>query len=93
MKNTINESYLANIQHLVQEDGISDAEYKAGLKTIITKYVAETILNQFNNKVLNSPQPNIPFLEKFLPRKTRVILSQLCSNYSTYLNTYMSRID
>ena len=93
MKNTINESYSANIQHLVQEDGISDAEYKAGLKTIITKYVAETILNQFNNKVLNSPQPNIPFLEKFLPRKTRVILSQLCSNYSTYLNTYMSRID
>ena len=93
MKNTIKEAYSANIQHLVQEDGISDAEYKAGLKTIHTKYVAETILNQQNNKVLNSPPPTIHISEKSLPRKTRVILSQLRSNYSTYLNSYMSRID
>ena len=58
MKNTIKESCSANIQHLVQEDDISDGEYKAGLKTIHTKYVAETILNQQNNKASNSPPPS-----------------------------------
>ena len=31
--------------------GISDAEYKADLKTIHRKYVAETIQNQQNDKV------------------------------------------
>ena len=31
MRNTLKEQFAANIQHMVNEDGISGAEYKVGL--------------------------------------------------------------
>ena len=49
--------------------------------------------NQNHNKVLQEPAPAVNSNEKSLPRRTRTILAQLRSGYSTHLESYLHRIN
>ena len=68
-------------------------DYKMLLKRIHTESVNTTISNFENNKVLNELPPPINDAEKELPRRTRCLLSQLRSGYSSMLNSYLSVVD
>ena len=68
-------------------------DYKMLLKRIHTESVNTTISNLENNKVLNELPPPINDAEKELPRRTRCLLSQLRSGYSSMLNSYLSVVD
>jgi len=93
MKKTLKECFSSEIQELIPDIVLNTEDYKKGLKHIHTKYVSETIDQLQHNKVLNRRPPEVNKQERSLSRKTRCILSQLRSGYSTYLNSYMSRID
>ena len=92
-RNTLKTKFADNIKPLTA-GGITDpVSYKAGLRQLHTDAVRQTINNQAPNKVLNMPAPKINRTEKLLPRKTRTTLAQLRSGYSTYLNSYLHRIN
>ena len=74
--------------------GISDdINYKEGLKTLHTSSVQATIAKQSDNAVLGTKAPKVNKSETILPRKTRTILSQLRSGYSSHLNTFLNTIN
>ena len=94
MKPTLISTFADEIMGLTIDGAVPDEiNYKAGLKTIHTQCVQDTISQQADNKVLNAPAPKICDSEKELPRKTRTTLAQLRSGYSTYLNSYLHRIN
>ena len=72
---------------------ITRLNYKEGIKTIHTNSVKETISRQADSKVLGVPAPRVQASGRILPRRTRTILSQLRSGYSTHLNSYLARIN
>ena len=87
MKKTLSTTHLKDIAHLIKEGGNDCATLKTGLITIHSTTSAPHI------KVLNAPPPDIHSEEKSLPRRTRSVLSQLRSGYSSYLSSYMHRIN
>ena len=92
-RETLKIRYAADILPLTA-DGITDPiNLKEGLKTLHTTSVRETIANQNHNKVLQEPAPAVNSNEKSLPRRTRTILAQLRSGYSTHLESYLHRIN
>ena len=92
-RETLKIRYAADILPLTA-DGITDPiNLKEGLKTLHTTSVRETIANQNQNKVLQEPAPAVNTNEKSLPRRTRTILAQLRSGYSTHLESYLHRIN
>ena len=72
---------------------LTEGNYKQKLKIIHTRSVKEALSKYDNNKVLQTRPPEINSSEKNLPRTTRSTLAQLRSGYSSYLNSYKSRID
>jgi hypothetical protein len=68
-------------------------EYKFLLKTMHTDTVTDSIATNSFNTVLQANAPPIHKSELTLTRKARTTLAQLRSGYSTYLNSYMARID
>ena len=92
-RNTLKTKFADNIKPLTAGGKTDPVSYKAGLRQLHTDAVRQTINNQAPNKVLNMPAPKINRTEKLLPRKTRTTLAQLRSGYSTYLNSYLHRIN
>ena len=92
MKHTLTTKFGQQIKSLLPEEPLQAQEYKIALKNIHTTTVQDCINAQAHNSVINKPAPEIHKSEKELPRKTRSILSQLRSNYSSFLNSYLSRI-
>ena len=93
MKEDLQSKFEDEIQHLFKEDGNSKADHKLGLLNIHTEEVAKAIDNIPPNKVLGQKAPEISSEEKTLPRGTRSTLSQLRSGYSSYLKSYLNRIN
>ena len=93
MTSTLSTEYMHDVAHLVKEGGNDRATHKTGLITLHTTAVQSYISSAPHNKVLNAPPPEIHAEEKSLPRRTRSVLSQLRSGYSSFLNAYMHRIN
>jgi hypothetical protein len=89
MKNTLTSQHGDYIRPLIQPGNLN---YKSLLKTIHTESVSTFIQSQDNNPVLDEPPPPINKSESTLPRRTRSLLSQLRSGYSSILNSYLYRI-
>ena len=93
MKHTLDTKHSNSIKSILP-NGIADEDtYKRKLKEIHTATVSTSINNQNANKVLNSAPPPIDPSEKSLPRRTRTLLSQLRSGYSSFLNSYLHAIN
>ena len=93
MKPTLRSAFKDDIKQHIPQGGSTLGSYKAGLKSIHTESVGETIRNQAANPVLQRPAPPVNPAEKTLPRKTRVTLTQLRSSYSSHLYSYLNRIN
>jgi len=93
MKETLVTKYAADVSPFTINNTIDDLNYKEAVRSIHTTSVQRTIQRQAPNKVLGVPAPNINKNEKTLPRRTRTLLSQLRSGYSTHLNSYLARIN
>ena len=93
MKKTLKTRFGTEIQDILPRDALTQETYKTKLKSIHTAEVAKDIRNNGNNPILNAPPPKINKKEKELPRRTRSTLSHLRSGYSSYLNSYLSRIN
>ena len=63
------------------------------MKTIHTTIVQDHLNNRPINKLLNRPPPDIDKKEETLPHSTRSKLSQLRTNKSPLLMTYLHKID
>ena len=61
------------------------------MQSIHTNEVKDYMDTREDNKVLNSPAPEISADEEKLPRKNRRILGQLRSGYSPHLRAYLKR--
>ena len=74
--------------HAIDENTI-----KRNMKTIHTTIVQDHLNNRPINKLLNRPPPDIDKKEETLPHSTRRKLSQLRTNKSPLLMTYLHKID
>ena len=87
-----NNQYTLNIDpdptHAIDENTI-----KRNMKTIHTTIVQDHLNNRPINKLLNRPPPDIDKKEETLPHSTRRKLSQLLTNKSPLLMTYLHKID
>ena len=87
-----NNQYTLNIDpdptHAIDENTI-----KRNMKTIHTTIVQDHLSNRPINKLLNRPPPDIDKKEETLPHSTRRKLSQLRTNKSPLLKTYLHKID
>ena len=87
-----NNQYTLNIDpdpsHAIDENTI-----KRNMKTIHTTTVQDHLSNRPINKLLNRPPPDIDKKEETLPHSTRRKLSQLRTNKSPLLMTYLHKID
>ena len=87
-----NNQYTLNIDpdptHAIDENTI-----KRNMKTIHTTIVQDHLSNRPINKLLNRPPPDIDKKEETLPHSTRRKLSQLRTNKSPLLMTYLHKID
>ena len=93
IKKTLVSRFGTEISNLIPQTGVNDDNKKTLLKTIHTDSVASVINNRSINPFINERNPTINTDEKKLPRKSRVILAQLRSGYSTHLNSTMSIYD
>ena len=93
MSHSLNTKFADSIRPLAPDGAIDDQSYKEGLKKIHTNCVTNVIRQENDNRVLGAPAPRISSMEKTLPRRTRTILSQLRSGFSTHLNHYLNRIN
>ena len=66
---------------------------KVLLNTLHTDAVEKSRANQPPNQVLKAQAPEISKDEATLPRRTRTTLSQIRSDYSPYLKSYLFRIN
>ena len=71
----------------MQED-----DYKPAIRDIHTRAVRETINKNGPNRVLGRRPPPVHKSERRLPRGWRTTLSQLRSDFSKQLNTFLNRI-
>ena len=80
---------------IVSDRGITTtvSNYKSILKNIRTDSVRDSNNNLEVNKVLNEAPPAVDKMEKKLPRRSRSLLTQLRSGYSSMLNSYLSVVD
>lgn len=92
-KNTIQTRFGNEIKRRIPDTGLDETNYKSILKDIHTDSVRDSINSLDFNKVLNEKPPLIHKSEKELPRRSRSLLSQLRSGYSSMLNSYLSVVD
>ena len=72
---------------------IDENTIKRNMKTIHTTIVQDHLNNRPINKLLNRPPPDIDKKEETVPHSTRRKLSQLRTNKSLLLMTYLHKID
>ena len=92
MRNTLVSEFGAQVNSISHPD-LPEKDYKSRLKQIHTESVRDSIAKMANNKVLQAKPPAISKDENSLPRTTRSTLAQLRSGYSSYLNTFLARIN
>ena len=92
IKKTLNSRFGNEIRNMIPDSGVNHQNYKPLLKQIHTESVNRSINNLSENRVLNAPAPPVNIVEKNLPRRTRSMLCQLRSGYSSMLNSYLSSI-
>ena len=84
--------YIEALRDFDSDDEISSREQcKSMMQSIHTNEVKDYIDTREDNKVLNSPAPEISADEEKLRRKSRRILAQLRSGYSPHLRAYLKR--
>lgn len=97
MKTTITSRFGSEIKDFLKRvpRGIVTPDVcKTTLKKIHTKTVRTVMKKRKINKVLGTRAPEVnEKAEKMLPRRTRTLLAQLRSGYSTHLQSTMARID
>lgn len=93
MKDTLTSKYGPQVRDYIPDGELNEDTYRRTLKKIHTDSVSKTIEDLGPNNLLQIKPPEIHPSEKTLPRKTRTTLAQLRCGYSTYLHSYMARID
>ena len=86
MKGTLQRRYGAIVNRFCTDGAVQDAE--TARAELHTEYVDAAIRARDNNRVLNTPPPEINEEELSLPRKYRTTLSQLRSGHCSSLNEY-----
>ena len=90
LKNTIfnNGRYTTNIHsHTIT------TYIKTNMHHIHTSIVSRHLATRGNNKILLTPPPHISSSEEILPRLTRRTLAQLRTNKSSFLKSYLHKVD
>ena len=94
-KQSLNSRYQRYKEALRDSDSIyeisSRERYQSMMQSIHTNEVKDYMDTREDNKVFNSPAPEISADEEKLPRKTRRVLAQLRSGYSPHLRAYLKR--
>jgi len=91
-KQTLQTRFGNEIKNMIPEGGVNHQNYKPLLKQIHTECVYKRQNNLSENKVLNARPPPVNEVEKDFPRRTRSMLCQLRSGYSSMLNSFLSAI-
>ena len=84
--------FKANIQQYLAEEPLSNTSYMSAISSI-NQDAVRTAIESSSSKLPNGRPPPIATVEQTLPRKTRTILTQLCTGRSRILGQYMNRID
>ena len=93
MKHTLHSRFLPSVVHLLDPEGdCPPTTYRQSLNSLHTSAVLSSVSSLEANKVLQAPPPPVSELERSLPRRTRSLLSQLRSGYSSALRSYSTRI-
>jgi len=93
MKHTLQSRFLPSISHLLDPNGdCSPSSYKQSLRSLHSSAVVSSVSSLEDNKVLHALPPPVSELERSLSRRTRSLLSQLRSGYSSSLRSYAARI-
>ena len=69
------------------------ADIKANMRDIHTSIVSQHLAERDNNKILRTHLPQVSSTEENLSRHTRRTLSQLRTNKSNFLLSYLHKID
>ena len=72
---------------------ITTTDIKTNMRHIHTSIVSSHIATRGNNKILRATPPHIRSSEEILPRITRRTLSQLRTNKSPFLKSYLHKVD
>ena len=72
---------------------VTTTRHKTNMRHIHTSIVSRHIATGGNNKILRTPPPHISSSEEILPRLTRRSLAQLRTNKSSFLKSYLRKVD
>ena len=93
MKETLRSKCLRDVEPFLNDAGVIEpGSYQAAKNSIHTNIVRETIDSLGPNRVLGEQPPPIDPSETYLPRQTRVTLSQLRSGQCARLCSYQAKI-
>ena len=67
--------------------------HKTNMRHIHTSIVSRHLATKGNNKILRTPPPHTSSSEEILPLLTRRTLAQLRTNKSTFLKSYLHKVD
>ena len=82
-----------DIQSRADPCTVTTADIKANMHDIHTTIVSQHLAARDNNKILRTHPPQVSSTEENLPRHTRRTLAQLRTNKSSFLLSYLHRID
>ena len=93
MKETLRSKCLPDVQPFLNGEGVAErGSYEATKSSIHTNIVRDTTDSLGPNRVLAQQPPPIDPTETYLPRQTRVTLSQLRSGHCARLLSYQAKI-
>ena len=72
---------------------VTTTDIKTNMRHIQTSIVSRHLATRGNNKILRTPPPHTSSSEEILPRLTRRTLSQLRTNKSPFLKSYLHKVD
>ena len=79
--------------HPIHLHTLSTTYIKTNMRHIHTYIVSKHLATCGNNTILRTPTPHISSSEEILPRLTRRTLSQLRTNKSPFLKSYLHKVD
>ena len=83
----------ATQQTIPQTPTVTTTDIKTNMRHIHTSIVSRHLATRGNNKILRTPPPHTSSSEERLPRLTRRTLSQLRTNKSPFLKSYLHKVD
>ena len=72
---------------------LTTTDIKTNMRHVHISIVSRHLPTRGNNKILRTPPPHICGSEEILPRLTRRTLAQLRTNKSSFLKSYLHKVD